>query len=359
MTARGGEPDRPGASAAAKGEGMTVKRALICGISGQDGAYLSRLLLEKGYQVHGTARDAQMSTFANLRRLGLADGVAFHSMAPNDFRSVLQVLVKARPDEIYNLAGQSSVGLSFEQPVETLESISVGTLNLLEAIRFVGRPARLYSAGSSECFGNTGGEAADETTPFRPRSPYAVAKATAFWEVANYREAYDLFACTGILFNHESPLRPERFVTRKIVSAACRIARGGAEKLHLGNVSIARDWGWAPEYVEAMWLMLQRERPDDYVIATGESNTLEHFVAEAFACLGLDWREHVVSDPSLLRPSEIMVSRGNPEKAATELGWCAGSRMREVVSRMVIAEMAGGDGRATDPVKRLGPVSRR
>ena len=328
---------------------MTSKKALICGISGQDGAYLSRLLLDKGYQVHGTARDAQMSNFANLRRIGLGSGITLHSMAPNDFRSVLQVLAKVRPDEVYNLAGQSSVGLSFEQPVETLESIGVGTLNLLEAIRFIAEPIRLYSAGSGECFGNTDGKAADESTPFRPRSPYAVAKATSFWEVANYREAYKLFACTGVLFNHESPLRPERFVTRKIVNAACRIARGSKEKLQLGNISIARDWGWAPEYVQAMWLMLQQEQPEDYVIATGESNTLEEFVGAAFQALDLDWREHVISDPSLLRPTEIMIGRGNPDKAANALGWRAGSRMREVISRMVGAEMAeiaaDGEGR--------------
>jgi GDPmannose 4,6-dehydratase len=317
---------------------MTRKKALICGISGQDGTYLTKLLLEKGYEVHGTARDAQMSTFTNLRRIGITEGITFHSMALNDFRSVLQVLAKVQPCEIYNLAGQSSVGLSFEQPVETLESISVGTLNLLEAIRFTGQPVRLYSAGSGESFGNTEGEAADETTPFRPRSPYAVAKATSFWEVANYREAYSLYACTGILFNHESPLRPERFVTRKIVSAACRIAKGSSEKLHLGNISIARDWGWAPEYVEAMWLMLQQTDPDDYVIATGESNTLEEFVEEAFRHFTLDWREHVTCDPSLLRPSEIMIGRGNPEKAARVLGWRAGSHMRAVISRMAYEE---------------------
>lgn len=239
------------------------KLALICGISGQDGAYLARLLLEKGYEVHGTARDAQMSTFYNLQLLGVKDQITFHSMALNDFRSVLQALTKVQPDEIYNLAGQSSVGLSFDQPVETLESISVGTLNLLEAIRFLDRPIKLYNAGSSECFGNTDGQPANEETPFRPRSPYAVAKATAFWEVANYREAYNLFACTGILFNHESPLRPERFVTQKIIKSVCRIAAGSNEKLHLGNISIARDWGWAPEYVEAMWLMLQQDRAVD------------------------------------------------------------------------------------------------
>ena len=185
-----------------------MKKALISGISGQDGAYLAKLLLDRGYEVCGTSRDAQMSGFGNLARLGIRDRVKLESMSLNDFRSVLQVLAKNQPDEVYNLAGQSSVGLSFEQPVETLESIATGTLNLLEAIRFTGRKIKLYNASSSECFGDTGGSAADENTPFRPRSPYAVAKATAFWEVANYREAYNLFACSGILFNHESPLRP-------------------------------------------------------------------------------------------------------------------------------------------------------
>lgn len=314
-----------------------ARKALICGISGQDGAYLARLLLGKGYEVHGTARDAQMASFANLDRLNIRDRISLHSMALNDFRSVLQVLSVVQPDEIYNLAGQSSVGLSFEQPVETLESISVGTLNLLEALRFLKSPARLYNAGSSECFGNTGGVPADEETPFRPRSPYAVAKATAFWEIANYREAYDLHACTGILFNHESPLRPERFVTQKIVRSACRIAGGAGEKLKLGNIDIARDWGWAPEYVEAMWLILQQERPDDFIIATGETTRLEDFVAEVFAAVGLDWRDHVESDPAMLRPSEIMVSRANPGKAARLLGWQATHRMRDVV-RMMVAE---------------------
>lgn len=317
---------------------MTHKKALISGISGQDGAYLARLLLENGYEVHGTARDAQMSTFYNLGLLGIREKITFHSVALNDFRSVLQVLTKVQPDEIYNLAGQSSVGLSFDQPVETLESISVGTLNLLEAIRFTGRAIKLYSAGSSECFGNTGGQPADEETPFRPRSPYAVAKATAFWEVANYREAYNLFACTGILFNHESPLRPERFVTKKIVKSACRIASGSSEKLHLGNISIARDWGSAEEYVRAMWLMLQQDEAEDFVIATGETNTLEDFVAGVFLAVGLNWRDHVISDPSLLRPSEIMVSRGNPAKALQKLGWQATHNMRDVISLIIAAE---------------------
>ena len=312
-----------------------MKIALICGISGQDGAYLARLLLDKGYIVHGTARDAQMSNFSNLRLLGIADNITYHSMALNDFRSVLQVLTKVKPDEIYNLAGQSSVGLSFDQPVETLESISIGTLNLLEVIRFIDRPIKLYNAGSSECFGNTDGQPANEETPFRPRSPYAVAKATAFWEVANYREAYNLFACTGILFNHESPLRPERFVTQKIVKSACRIATGSKEKLYLGNISIARDWGSAEEYVQAMWLMLQLENPEDFVIATGETNTLENFVANVFESVGMDWRDHVFSDHDLIRPSEIMISKGNAEKAARILDWRAKKRMRDVVGLMV------------------------
>jgi GDPmannose 4,6-dehydratase len=257
---------------------MEKRKALISGISGQDGAYLAELLLAKGYQVFGTARDAQVSSFHNLTKLGIKQDVSLLSMALNDFRSVLQTLSRVQPDEIYNLAGQSSVGLSFEQPVETLESVAFGTLNLLEAIRFLQMPIRLYSAGSSECFGDTGGKIADEMTPFYPRSPYAVAKATAHWEVANYREAYKLFACTGILFNHESPLRPERFVTRKIITTACRIAAGSKEKLQLGNISIARDWGWAPEYVKAMWSMLQQGQPQDFVIASGETNTLQDFV---------------------------------------------------------------------------------
>ncbi len=312
-----------------------TKKALICGVSGQDGAYLSRFLLAKGYDVYGTARDAQMASFSSLITLGIRDQITFYSMALNDFRSVLQVLSLVQPDEIYNLAGQSSVGLSFDQPVETLESISVGTLNLLEAIRFMKRPIRLYNAGSSECFGNTDGQPADENTPFRPRSPYAVAKATAFWEIANYREAYNLYASTGILFNHESPLRPERFVTQKIVRSACRIAKGSQEKLKLGNIDIARDWGWAPEYVEAMWMILQQDKADDFVIATGETNKLEDFVAEVFRCVGLDWRDHVESDASLLRPSEIMVSRANPGKSAQVLGWQATYAMKDVVRMMV------------------------
>lgn len=311
------------------------RKALICGIGGQDGAYLTQLLLEKGYQVWGTSRDAQMSAFSNLRALGVREQVNLLSMAPTDFRSVLSALTRSNPDEVFFLAAQSSVGLSFEQPAETLESISLGTLNLLEALRFLGKPIKFYHASSSECFGDLGQQAATEDTPFRPRSPYAVAKASAHWLVANYREAYGLFACNGILFNHESPLRPARFVTQKIVHGACRIANGSTERLALGRLDIVRDWGWAPEYVDAMWRMMQEDKPDDYIIATGEANSLQAFVAETFATVGLNWREHVDSDSTLFRPTDIAWSQGNPEKAARQLGWRANARMRDVVAKMM------------------------
>lgn len=314
-------------------------KALICGISGQDGAYLARLLLEKGYEVIGSSRDAQISNFSNLVHLGIRGDVRVESMAINDFRSVLQVVHKTRPDEIYNLAGQSSVALSFEQPVETLESIMSTTINLLEVIRFLDHPIRFYNAGSGESFGDTSGVAAHEETPFRPRSPYAVAKAAAFWQVANYREAYDLFACTGILFNHESPLRPERFVTRKIIAAACRIGRGSRERLRLGNTAIQRDWGWAPEYVEAMWLMLQRKNPEDFVIATGKSHALSEFAALAFDYFGLRWQEHTDIDPLILRPTDILYGCGDAGKALRLSGWSAQTQMAGVINNMIEAEL--------------------
>lgn len=316
------------------------KTALIFGISGQDGAYLARLLLGKGYAVHGTSRDAEMSGFSSLVALGIRESVSVHSASLSDFRSVLQVIDRVAPDEIYNLAGQSSVGLSFQQPVETLESIAAATLCVLEALRFLRMPIRFYNAGSSECFGDTGGSAADENTPFRPKSPYAVAKAAAYWEVASYRDSYGLFACSGILFNHESPLRPTRFVTRKIAAAVARIAKGSPELLALGDLDIRRDWGWAPEYVEAMWALLQQPEPTDYVIATGEAHSLSDFVRTAFSTAGLDWRDHVRSDPALLRPSEIRCGFGNAERAEKLLGWRAHTRMPEVAARMVEAELA-------------------
>jgi GDPmannose 4,6-dehydratase len=315
-------------------------RALICGISGQDGAYLAQLLLQKGYTVIGTSRDAQTASFSSLARLGIRNQVQFASMATHDFRSVLYVLRTFEPDEIYNLSGQSSVGLSFNQPVETLDSIIEGTLNILESIRFLGKQTRFFSAGSGECYGDTAPAGGAEDDPFRPRSPYAIAKATTFWLVANYREAYGLHASTGILFNHESPIRPQRFVTRKIIAGACRISKGSKEKLNLGNLQIRRDWGWAPDYVDAMWKMVQCEKPEDFVIATGVSHSLEDFVREAFAAVDLDWRDHIAISEELYRPTDISEGKGNPSKAERVLGWKATSQMKDVIAMMVQAELA-------------------
>ncbi len=309
--------------------------ALICGVAGQDGAYLSQLLLNKGYRVFGTSRDAQGGSFSNLERLGLRKHVGILSMAPEDFRSVFMTIKACKPDEVYFLAGQSSVGLSFEQPAETIQSFTLGTLNILEACRMMDKPIRQYHAGSSECFGDTAGIPATEITPFSPRSPYAVAKASAYWLVNNYREAYGLYACTGILFNHESPLRPSRFVTQKIVQAAKRIAAGSPEKLTLGRIDISRDWGWAPDYVEAMWLMLQQKKPEDYVIATGHTFSLQEFVSTAFELLGLDWYDHVIQDPNLFRPADILISSADPSKAQTKLGWVASHKHKAVIQGMI------------------------
>lgn len=312
-----------------------MKTALICGVGGQDGAYLSRLLLAKNYRVYGTSRDAQGGSFVNLQRVGVFEHVSLLSMAPEDFRSVFMAIKSVQPDEVYFLAGQSSVGLSFEQPAETIQSFVLGTLNVLEACRMIDKPVRQYHAGSSECFGDTGGTPATESTPFSPRSPYAVAKASAYWLVNNYREAYGLYACTGILFNHESPLRPHRFVTQKIVQAAKRIAAGSTEKLALGRMDISRDWGWAPDYVDAMWLMLQQQMPEDYVIATGHTFSLQEFVATAFELHQLDWRDHVVQDLTLHRPLDILISSADPRKAKTQLNWTASLKGKAVVRAMV------------------------
>ena len=310
------------------------KTALICGVTGQDGAYLAQLMLSKGYKVVGTSRDAEASTFSNLDKLSIKSQVTLTSMSLNDFRSVLQVITKYEPVEIYNLAGQTSVGLSFSQPVETMESISAGVLNLLEAVRFTNKKMRLYNAGSGEAFGDTGDEPANEETAFRPRSPYAVAKAAGFWQVANYREAYDLFACTGLLFNHESPLRPQRFVTQKIINGAKEIAAGNLKNMVLGNLDITRDWGWAPEYVEAMWMMLQAPSADDYVIATGVSYSLEQFVVKSFETYGLDWKKYVKVDKSFFRPLDINISRANPSKAQRKLGWKPKNKLDEIIKKM-------------------------
>jgi len=315
-----------------------MKKALICGISGQDGAYLAKLLLAKGYEVYGTSRDAQVTSFSNLIKLGIKDRVKLLSMSLTDFRSVIQAIKQTNPDEIYNLAGQTSVGLSFEQPVETLESITVGTLNLLESIRFMNNEIKFYNACSSECFGNTYSPAT-EATAFNPRSPYAAAKAAAFWITSNYREAYKIFACSGILFNHESPLRPERFVTQKIISAAIRIANGSKEKLNLGNLDVIRDWGWAPEYVESIYLMMQNNTPEDFVIATGESHSLKEYVSLVFSELNLNWEDNCSIDNSLIRPADLMISAGNPAKAANILNWKAKFKMHESIKQMIQAKL--------------------
>jgi GDPmannose 4,6-dehydratase len=312
-------------------------KALIFGVSGQDGTYLAKLLLDKGYEVHGTSRDHEVSDFRNLQAFGIKDRVILHSLVLSDFRSVFTVIEKVRPQELYNLAGQTSVGLSFSQPVETFESISVGTLNVLECMRILKLDTKFYNAGSSEVFGNTP-EGAAEETPFRPRSPYATAKAAAHYSVANYREAYNLYCCTGILFNHESPLRPSRFVTKKIVTTATRIKAGSNEKLELGRLDINRDWGWSPDYVEAMWLILQQGKPEDFVIATGVCRSLQDYVRGVFECLDLDWKEHVTINSGLKRPSDIDVSYGNATKAEKVLGWKSKVQFQEIISRMVEEE---------------------
>jgi GDPmannose 4,6-dehydratase len=316
---------------------INKRKALICGVSGQDGTYLADLLLKKGYQVFGGSRDAQASSFENLKRLHLLEKIDILSINLHDFRSVFQTIKKIKPDEIYNLPGQSSVALSFEQPVETMESISTGTLNILEAIRFSEEKIRFYNAGSSECFGNVT-TPVNEMTPFRPRSPYAVAKSTAYWYVSNYREAYNMFACTGILFNHESPLRKERFVTKKIITTAFKISSGIDIKLNLGNINIQRDWGWAPEYVNAMWLMLQLENPDDFIIATGKTTSLEEFINITFKSLGLNWKDHVIFDNELIRPTDINLGLANPNKAKNILNWEAKIGVEEVIRLMLDAE---------------------
>ncbi|HEY2469496.1 MAG TPA: GDP-mannose 4,6-dehydratase [Terracidiphilus sp.] len=315
-------------------------RALIYGISGQDGAYLSQYLVQLGYEVWGASRDAATAQFSRLKRVGVFDRVRLLSASLGDFRSVLTSLAAVKPDEVYNLAGQTSVSLSFEQPVETMESNSSSVLNLLEAIRFIGRETKLYNAGSSECFGDTRSIRANEETAFHPRSPYAVAKSAACWLTTNYREAYGLFACNGILFNHESPLRSERFVTRKVISAVARIARGSQEKLRLGNLDIQRDWGWAPEYVRAMWRLMQHPTAEDIVIATGESHSLRSFVDCAFRAAELDWEKYVEHDSTLLRPTDIMNSFADPSKANRILDWRAQVKMHDVVRMMLEAELS-------------------
>lgn len=314
---------------------MINKKAIIFGVTGQDGTYLAEFLLEKGYDVWGASRDSKKTNLTNLVNLGIDKQINMVSVLNDDFQKLSSLINELLPDEIYYLAGQSSVGLSFLEPKETISSNLLGILNVLEVCRLVRKKIKIYYAGSSECFGDTHGVAATEETIFHPQSPYAVSKTSAFWLVDNYRNAYNLFISFGILFNHESPLRSEGFVTQKIVSTAVRISQGSSEKLELGRLDISRDWGWAPEYVEAMWLMLQLDEPEDFVIATGESNTLEQFVDESFSQLGLDWRDHVESKNHLIRPSEITISKANPRKARNKINWQAKSKMSDVVRLLI------------------------
>lgn len=315
------------------------KTALIAGVTGQDGAYLAHHLLGLGYRVVGTSRDAQMCDTSRLQMLGVANDIEIVSLAPNDFRSVLKVVTGTRPDEIYNLAGQTSVGLSFEQPVECMESISVGTLNLLEVIRYLGEGIRFFSAGSSECFGDSGETPATEETPLHPRSPYAVAKAASFWQVSTYREAYGMFACTGILANHESPLRPKRFVTQKVIDGVRSIKGGRQEKLQLGNLEVWRDWGWAADYVKAMHLMLQADTANDYLIASGKTTSLRQFVECAFDAAGLSIENHLESVDAFKRPADLNYSAMDPTNIKKELGWSSAMTVKDIVKKMYAEDL--------------------
>ena len=315
-------------------------RALIIGVSGQDGAYLSRFLIDKGYDVFGTSRDIQKASFHGLKFLGVDSQVNQVEMDPYDFESVYRIISSILPHEVYNLAAQSSVGLSFKQPAETIRSVTVTTLNVLETIRLLQKGTKFYNAGSGEVFGDTMGRPADETTEFNPVSPYGLAKAAATHQVAMYRNIYGLHACTGLLFNHESTLRPEAYVTKKIISAACRIGAGSTEILELGNINICRDWGYAPEYVDAMWKMLQIEKPQDFIIATGKSQSLKYFVEQAFLYFDLNFKDHVVVKPDLMRAAEIEVGSANPKKAEKILGWRAKSNLPELVENLIRHELA-------------------
>ena len=310
------------------------KKALILGVTGQDGAYLSELLVGKEYEVHGTSRDHIASSFENLVKIGIRERVIVHSLKLDSVEDIRKLLNELNPDEIYNLAGQSSVGLSFERPLETFHSIASVTINILEGMRLDKSKARFFNAGSGEIFGETPVPASEETS-VNPKSPYGVAKAAALQMVKSYRGSYDIFAATGILFNHESLLRPEKFVTQKIVRAAIRIANGSKERLKLGNLDIYRDWGWAPDYVDAMWRILQQEKPEDFVIATGEIHSLKEFIEKVFNTLGLHAWDHVDSDPGLLRPSDILKSAGNPKRACKLLNWRSVNTLSEVINKLL------------------------
>jgi GDPmannose 4,6-dehydratase len=302
------------------------KKALITGITGQDGSYLAELLLGKGYEVHGIIRRSSSFNTQRIDHLYQDSHQAgakmfLHFGDLTDGAGLREVLTRVQPDEVYNLGAQSHVRVSFDQPVYTAQVVAVGTMRLLEAIRDTHLPVRFYQASSSEMFGKVAEVPQTEKTPFYPRSPYGCAKLYSYWQTVNYRESYNLFACNGILFNHESPRRGETFVTRKITRAATRIKEGLQDKLFLGNMDAKRDWGFAGDYVEAMWLMLQQDQPDDYVVATGETHSVREFVEEVFSQLGLDWRKYVETDPRYFRPAEVELLLGDPAKATAKLGW--------------------------------------
>lgn len=316
-----------------------AKRALITGISGQDGAYLARLLLDRGYAVFGLQPRRSTDPFWRLRELDVLDRVQLIDGDVTDLSSLLRALDSAQPDEVYNLAAQSFVGTSWQQPILTAGVSGTGCLLLLEAIRLRDRRIRFYQASTSEMFGLIQAERQSETTPFYPRSPYGVAKLMAHWMTVNYRESFGMHASSGILFNHESPLRGFEFVTRKVSVAAAAIKLGRQKELRLGNLDAKRDWGYAADYVEAMWLMLQQEQADDYVIATGRTATVREMCEIAFGHVGLRYADHVVVDPALLRPAEVDVLLGDPAKAMTRLGWNPATTLEQLVVMMVDADL--------------------
>jgi GDPmannose 4,6-dehydratase len=322
-----------------------VKKALVTGITGQDGSYLAELLLAKGYEVHGIIRRASTFNTGRIDHLyqdphinGVRLFLHYGDIA--DSTNLIRLLYRIQPDEIYHLAAQSHVRVSFDIPEYTGDVTGLGTVRILEAIRETGLKARFYQASSSEMYGQAKEIPQRETTPFYPRSPYGAAKVYAYWVTVNYRESYGLFACNGILFNHESPRRGETFVTRKVSRAVARIQAGMDNELYLGNLEAKRDWGYAKEYVEAIWLMLQQDRPDDYIIATGEAHSVREFVEEAFAYVGLDWRKYVKKDPKYYRPSEVDLLIGDPSKAKRVLEWEAKTRFRDLIRLMVDADIA-------------------
>jgi GDPmannose 4,6-dehydratase len=322
-----------------------MKKALITGITGQDGSYLAELLLDKGYEVHGIIRRASTFNTARIDHL-YADphinGVRLflHYGDISDSTNLIKLLYRIQPEEVYHLAAQSHVRVSFDIPEYTGDVTGLSTIRILEAIRETGVKAKFYQASSSEMFGQAREVPQRETTPFYPRSPYGIAKVYAYWSTVNYRESYGLFACNGILFNHESPRRGETFVTRKVTRGAARIKAGLQDKLYLGNLEAQRDWGYAKEYVEAMWLMLQQEQPDDYVVATGETHTVREFVDTAFSAVGLDWQDHVEIDPKYYRPAEVDLLIGDASKAERILGWRPATTFKDLVRLMVDADIA-------------------